>query len=128
VYRCERNENTILVLMTSLLLLKSPCLLSHLVFSRVFNKASGLPLRYCGWMVASAVAMSEVEGLQTNRLLLLLVLHTLVLHRRFSLCIPRMMASDAESVFVVSVVLGCIEMGCEKNDVVNLAPTSLNER
>jgi hypothetical protein len=85
-------------------------LLSFRIWSfRAFpTKSAALPLCSSGWMVASGgwhVGVSVVEGCQTN-LLLLLVLHTLVLHPSFLVVQSekgdRTMTSDAESVCCVS--------------------------
>jgi hypothetical protein len=99
----DMDKNTSLVPMTSLLPL-IPLLVSHLVFLRLFNDSTTLSLRYSGWRVASGgwhVVISEVEGCQTNRLLVLLIFHILVLHPSFLVVqsekFDETMTSDAES-------------------------------
>jgi hypothetical protein len=58
------------------------------------------------WGEAWRIGISEVEGCQTDRLLVLLVLHTLVLHLSFLVVQSERrdgtMTSDAESVCCVS--------------------------
>jgi hypothetical protein len=114
----DMDKNTSLVQMTSLLLLKSPLtsllplipfLVSHLVFLRLFNDSTNRSLCYSGWRVASGgwhVVISEVEGCQTDRLLILLVFHILVLHPSFLVVQSEKgdgtMTSEAESVCCVS--------------------------
>jgi hypothetical protein len=103
--------------MTSLLPLIPFLVFSHLDFLRLFNDSATLSLRYSGWRVASGgwhVVISEVEGCQMNRLLILLVLHILVLHP-FVVVVQAekrdgTMTSDEESVCCVSGV--GIDMGC----------------
>jgi hypothetical protein len=94
--------------MTSLLPL-IPFLVAHLFFSSLFNKSVTHSLCCSGWRVASGgwhVVISEVEGCQTNRLLVLLVFHILVLHPSFLVVqsekFDKTMTSDAESVCCVS--------------------------
>jgi hypothetical protein len=94
--------------MTSLLPL-IPFLVSHLFFLRLFNDSATLSLCCSGCMVASGgwhVVISEVEGCQTDRLLILLVFHILVLHPSFLVVQSEKrdetMTSDEESVCCVS--------------------------
>jgi hypothetical protein len=139
--------------MTSLLPL-IPFLVSHLLFLRLFNKSPTLSLRCSGWRVASGgwhVVISVVEGCQTDRPLILLDFHILLLHPSFLVVqsekFDKTMTSEAESVCCVrgeGIDMGCVlwqrswspttsiphgrkENGenekTTKNEVENLAPT-----
>jgi hypothetical protein len=103
------GENTILVPNDIVAAVEVSFLVSHLVFLRPFNESVTLSFCYSGCMVASGewhVGISVVEGCQTNRLLILLVLHILVLHPFFLVVQSEKrdgtMTSDAESVCCVS--------------------------
>jgi hypothetical protein len=103
--------------MTSLLPL-IPFLVSYLLFLCLFNVSATRSLCCSGWRVASGrwhVGISEVEGGQTNRLLILLVFHILVLHPSFLVVQSEKgdgtMTSDAESICCVSgegIDMGCV--------------------
>jgi hypothetical protein len=104
--------------MTSLLPLIPFLVFSHLVFPCLFNESATLSLRCSGWRVASGgwhVVISEVEGCQTDRLLILLVFHIVVLHPSFLVVQSEKgdetMTSDEESICCVSgegVDMGCV--------------------
>jgi hypothetical protein len=95
-----------------------PLLVAHLFFLRLFNKPVTLSFCCSGWRVASGgwhVGISEVEGCQTDRLLILLVFHILLLHPSFLVVqsekFDGTMTSDAESVCCVSgegIDIGCV--------------------